>query len=102
MLALGGFRSRNVDNKFMSKRRAIPTIEPVKGDTVFVADSVSRIDTQRPRSRFILVVSVRFQIGAHREFSLIKSESLASMTESCRDMFDFPNAKSPVLADAPT
>jgi hypothetical protein len=44
MLALGGLDSRNVDNKFMGKRRAIPTIEPIKGNTVFVADSVSRID----------------------------------------------------------
>jgi hypothetical protein len=33
---------------------------------------------------------------------LIQSERLASMTESCRDMFDFLNAKSPVLPDAPT
>jgi hypothetical protein len=33
---------------------------------------------------------------------LIQSERLASIAESCRDMFDFPNAGSPVLADAPT
>jgi len=44
MLALGGLDSHNVDNKFMGKRRAIPTIEPIKGNTVFVTDSVSRID----------------------------------------------------------
>jgi hypothetical protein len=44
MLMLGGLDARNVDNKFMGERRAISTIEPIKGDTVFIADSVSRID----------------------------------------------------------
>jgi hypothetical protein len=44
ILALGSLGSRNVDNKFMGKRRAIPSIEPIKSNTVFVADPVSRID----------------------------------------------------------
>jgi len=44
MLSLGVFDSRNVDNKFVGKRRAIPTIKPIKSNTVFVANSVSRID----------------------------------------------------------
>ena len=102
MLALAGLNSRNVDNKFMGKCRAIPSIEPIKSNAVFVANSVGRIDAQRSCSGFILVISVRFQIGAYREFLLIESDSLASMAESCRDMFNFPNVRPPVLPDAPT
>ena len=44
MLTLGGLDARNADNKFMGERRAISTIEPIKGDTVFIADFVSCID----------------------------------------------------------
>jgi hypothetical protein len=44
MLVLGGFDSRNVDHKFMGKRRAISAIKPIKRNTVFVANSVSCID----------------------------------------------------------
>jgi len=44
MLGLGGFDSRDIDSEMMGKLRAIAAIEPIKGDTVFVADSVGRLD----------------------------------------------------------
>jgi hypothetical protein len=40
----GGFDSRDIDSEMMGKPRAIAAIEPIKGDTVFVADSVGRVD----------------------------------------------------------
>ena len=44
ILGLGSFDSRDVDSETMGKRRAIAAIEPIKSDTVFVADFVSRVD----------------------------------------------------------
>jgi hypothetical protein len=44
MSGLGGFDLRDVDSQSMGKRRAIATKEPIKGDAVFVADSMSRVD----------------------------------------------------------
>ena len=43
MLRIGGFHSRDNDSEMMGKPRAIAAIEPIKGDTVFVADSVGRV-----------------------------------------------------------
>ena len=43
MPRISGFDSRDNDSKMMGKPRSIATIEPIKGDTVFVADSVGRI-----------------------------------------------------------
>jgi hypothetical protein len=43
MLRIGGFDSRDNDSEMMGKPRAIAAIEPIKGDTVFVADSVGRV-----------------------------------------------------------
>ena len=39
----------------------------------------------------ILSISVRFQIGAHREFSLSYSNGLASIAKTCREMLGWPN-----------
>jgi hypothetical protein len=44
MSGLGGFDSRDLDREMMGKLRAIAAIEPIKGETVFVTDSESRID----------------------------------------------------------
>jgi hypothetical protein len=44
MLALGGFDSRDIDSEMMGKHRTIAAIEPIKSDTVFVADSLGRFD----------------------------------------------------------
>jgi hypothetical protein len=44
MSGLGGFDLCDIDSQSMGKRRAIATKEPIKGDAVFVADSVSRVD----------------------------------------------------------
>ena len=44
MLGFVGFDSRNVDSEMIGKSRAIAAIEPVQGDTVFVADLKSRVD----------------------------------------------------------
>jgi hypothetical protein len=44
MLGFVGFDSRDVDSEMVGKSRAITAIEPVQGDTVFVADSKSRLD----------------------------------------------------------
>jgi hypothetical protein len=44
MSRLGSFDLRDTDSQSMAKRRAIATKEPIKGDAVFVADSVSRVD----------------------------------------------------------
>jgi hypothetical protein len=44
MLGLGGFDPRDIDSEMMGKVRAIAAIEPIKSDTVFVADSVRRVD----------------------------------------------------------
>jgi hypothetical protein len=44
MSGLGGFDLRDIDSQAMGKGRAIATKEPIKGDAVFVADSVSRVD----------------------------------------------------------
>ena len=84
----------------MGKPRAIAAIEPIKGDTVFVADSVGRVDGKRPSSGLILVISVLFQICASREFSLINAESLASVAESRRDIFGCPNVRTPFFTAA--
>jgi hypothetical protein len=43
-VGVGGFDSRDIDSEMMGKPRAIAPIEPIKGDTVFVADSVGRVD----------------------------------------------------------
>ena len=43
MLSIGGFDARDNDSKVMGKPRAIAAIEPIKGDTVFVANSVGRV-----------------------------------------------------------
>jgi hypothetical protein len=82
----------------IGKPRAIAAIEPIKGNTVFVADSVGRVDGQRPSSGLILVISVLGQISTHREFCLIKPEGLASVAESCRNMSGCPNVMPPFLA----
>ena len=44
MLGFAGFVSRDIDSEMMGKHRAIAAIEPIKGDTVFVANSVGRVD----------------------------------------------------------
>jgi hypothetical protein len=44
MSGLGGFDMRDLDSEMIGKLRAIAAIEPIKGDTVFVADSESRVD----------------------------------------------------------
>jgi hypothetical protein len=44
MLALDGFDSRDIHSEMMGKPRAITAIKPIKGDTVFVADAVGRVD----------------------------------------------------------
>jgi len=44
MLGSGGFDSRDIDSELMRKPRAIAAIEPIKGDAVFVTDSVGRVD----------------------------------------------------------
>jgi hypothetical protein len=44
MSGLGGFDLGDVDSQSMGKRRAIAAKEPIKGDAVFVADSMSRVD----------------------------------------------------------
>jgi hypothetical protein len=86
----------------MGKARAIAAIEPIKGDTVFVADSVGRIDGKRPSSGLILAISVLFQTGASCEFCLTNSKSLASVAESRRDILGCPNVRTPFLtADSP-
>ena len=100
MSGLGGFDLRDVDSQSMGKRRAIATKEPIKGDAVFVADSVSRVDGERPSSGLILAISVRFQIGACREFSLVDSESLASVAQSRRYLHGCPNVRTPFLPAA--
>ena len=98
MLGLGSFYSLDVDSETMGKRRAIAAIEPIKSDTVLVADTEGRVDRKRPSSGLILAKSVRFQISTHREFFLIKSEGLASVAESCRNMPGCPNVTAPFLA----
>jgi hypothetical protein len=85
----------------MGKRRAIATKEPIKGDAVFVADSVGRVDGKRSSPGLILIISVLFQINAHREFCLLESEGLASVAESCRNMLGCPNVTTPFLAKLP-
>ena len=40
---------------------------------------------------FLLGISVRFQIGAHREFSLFCSKSLASVAETRCEILGFSN-----------
>jgi hypothetical protein len=97
MLRLGGFDPCDIDSEMMGKPRAIAAIEPIKGDTVFVADPLSRVDRQRPSSGLILAISVRFQIDAPCEFSLIESESLTSVAKSRRDMLGCPNVRTPFL-----
>ena len=82
----------------MGKPRAIAAIEPIKGDTVFVANSEGRVDGERPSPGLILAISVLAQISPHREFCLIKSEGLASVAEPCRDMRGCPNVTTPFLA----
>ena len=44
MFALGGCDSRDIESEMMGKLRAIAAIEPIKGDAVFVADFVCRVD----------------------------------------------------------
>ena len=44
MLAFGSFDPRDIDSEMMGKHRAIAPIQPIQADTVFVADSVGRID----------------------------------------------------------
>jgi len=100
MSGIGGFDLRDIDSQSMGKRRAISAIEPIKRDTVFVTDSLGRFDCQLPSSGFILAISVRFQIGACREFSLIGTESLASVAESRGDMLGCPNVRTPFLPAA--
>ena len=98
MLALGSFDSGDIDSEMVRKHRAIAAIEPIKSDTVLVADTEGRVDRKRPSSGLILAKSVRFQISTHREFFLIKSEGLASVAESCRNMPGCPNVTAPFLA----
>ena len=81
----------------IGKPRAIAAKEPIKGDTIFVADSVGRVDGKRPSPGLILVISVLFQVNAHREFCLIESEGLASVAESCRNMCGCSNVTTPSL-----
>ena len=100
MLGLGSLYSLDVDSETMGKRRAIAAIEPIKSDTVLVADTEGRVDRKRPSSGLILAKSVRLQISAHREFFLIKSEGLASVAESCRNMPGCPNVTTPFLSEA--
>ena len=44
MSELGGFDLCDLDSEMIGKPRAIAAIEPIKGETVFVADSESRVD----------------------------------------------------------
>jgi hypothetical protein len=44
MSGFGSFNSRDLDSKLIGEHRAIATIEPIKSDTVFVADFVGRVD----------------------------------------------------------
>jgi hypothetical protein len=44
MSGLGSLDSRDVDSETMGKRRAIAAIEPIKSDTVLVADTEGRVD----------------------------------------------------------
>ena len=43
-VGVGCFDSRDINSQMMGKPRAIAAIEPIKGDTVFVAESVGRVD----------------------------------------------------------
>ena len=69
--ALGGLDARDLDCEMIRQSRAIAAIEPIKANTIFIADSVGGVDRERPNSGLVLAVSVRFQIGAHREFPLV-------------------------------
>jgi hypothetical protein len=100
MSGIGGFDLCDIDRQSMGKRRAITAIEPIKRDAVFVTDSLGRFDCQLPSSGFILAISVRFQIGACREFSLIDSESVASVAQSRCYMLGCPNVRTPFLKAA--
>ena len=97
---VGSFNSCDIDSEMMGKPRAIAAIEPIKGDTVFVTDSVGRIDGKRPRSGLILAISILFQTGAPCEFCLTNSKSLASVAESRGDMLGCPNVRTPFLPAA--
>jgi hypothetical protein len=44
MSGLGSLDSRDVDSETMGKRRSIAAIEPIKSDTVLVADTERRVD----------------------------------------------------------
>ena len=44
MSGLGGFDMRDLDGEMIGKPRAIAAIEPIKGETVFLTDSESRVD----------------------------------------------------------
>ena len=101
MSELGGFDLCDLDSEMIGKLRAIAAIEPIKGDTVFVAESVGRVDGQHPSSGLILAISVLFQISAPREFCLIKAKGLASVAESSRNMRGCPNVTTPFLAKLP-
>jgi hypothetical protein len=65
-------------------------------------ESVNAKVTFRPISRLMFSISVRFHIGASYQFSFVNSDSLASVTESCRDMVGSRNMRSFFLAAAST
>jgi hypothetical protein len=44
MSGLGGFDTRDLDSEMIGKPRPIAAIEPIKGETVFLTDSESRVD----------------------------------------------------------
>jgi hypothetical protein len=44
MFGVFSFDARDIDSKMMGQPRAIAAIEPIKGNTVFVADTVGGVD----------------------------------------------------------
>ena len=100
MSGFGNFDSRDINSKMIGKPRAIAAIEPIKSGTVFVADSVGRVEGKWSSSGLILAISVLSQIDASCEFCLIKSKSFASVAESRRDMLGCPNVRTPFLTAA--
>jgi hypothetical protein len=97
MATLCGFNARKINSEMVSDPRAIPAIKPIKTDAVFVANPQSCVDRWWQKSVLVLVISVRLQIGSHREFSLILSESLVVVGQSRRDIIGFQNVRTPFL-----
>ena len=44
MFGVCSFDTRDIDSKMMGQPRAIAAIEPIKGNTVFVADTMGGVD----------------------------------------------------------